>query len=128
LRANATFGDELAATRQAKASTSTACLKNLVDVGTVKIWERSDMPHANRIQMLLGVVERVYGLAGPSARTAGQVVLDTFEIPVVNDALGEISQLKATLSGAVEKTRQTQERLLAFRKLLAAGASICIIA
>ena len=113
--ANATFGDRLAAARQAKGLDVDGLSEKLgVDVGTVKIWERdADMPHANRIQMLAGLlnVSMVWLVSGEGNGTSE--VADTFERPEgVNDALGEISQLKATLSGAVEKLDKLQERLL----------------
>jgi|TARA_B110000977_G_C10815992_1_gene392204 transcriptional regulator with XRE-family HTH domain len=112
--ANATFGDRLAAARQAKGLDVDGLSEKLgVDVETVKVWERdADMPHANRIQMLAGLlnVSMVWLVSGEGNGTSE--VADTFERPVgVNDALGEISQLKATLSGAVEKLDKLQERL-----------------
>lgn len=70
------------------------------------------MPRANRIQMLAGLlnVSMVWLVSGKGNGTSE--VVDTFERPVgVNDALGEITQLKATLSAAVDKLDKLQERL-----------------
>jgi transcriptional regulator with XRE-family HTH domain len=112
--ANATFGDRLAAARQAKGLDVDGLSEKLgVDVRTVKIWERdADMPHANRIQMLAGLlnVSMVWLVSGEGNGTSE--VADTFERPSgINDALGEISQLKAILLGAVEKIEKLEERL-----------------
>ena len=112
--ANATFGDRLAAARQAKGIDVDGLSEKLgVDVRTVKVWERdADMPHANRIQMLAGLlnVSIVWLVSGEGNGTSE--VADTFERPAgVNDALGEISQLKSILSGVVEKLEKLEERL-----------------
>ena len=112
--ANATFGDRLAAARQAKGLDVDGLSEKLgVDVRTVKVWERdADMPHANRIQMLAGLlnVSMVWLVSGEGNGTSE--VADTFERPSgINDALGEISQLKAILLGAVEKLEKLEERL-----------------
>lgn len=112
--ANATFGDRLAAARQAKGLDVDGLSEKLgVDVRTVKIWERdADMPHANRIQMLAGLlnVSMVWLVSGEGNGTSE--VADTFERPSgINDALGEISQLKTILLGAVEKLEKLEERL-----------------
>ena len=112
--ANATFGDRLAAARQAKGLDVDGLSEKLgVDVRTVKVWERdADMPHANRIQMLAGLlnVSMVWLVSGEGNGTSE--VADTFERPSgINDALGEISQLKAILLGAVEKIEKLEERL-----------------
>lgn len=112
--AHATFGDRLAAARQAKGLNAGGLSEKLgVDVRTIEVWESdADMPRANRIQMLAGLlnVSMVWLVSGKGNGTSE--VVDTFERPVgVNDALGEITQLKATLSGAVDKLDKLQERL-----------------
>ena len=104
----------LAAARQAKGLDVDGLSEKLgVDVRTVKIWERdADMPHANRIQMLAGLlnVSMVWLVSGEGNGTSE--VADTFERPSgINDALGEISQLKTILLGAVEKLEKLEERL-----------------
>ncbi|MFQ3183544.1 MAG: transcriptional regulator with XRE-family HTH domain, partial [Octadecabacter sp.] len=106
--------DRLAAARQAKGLDVDGLSEKLgVDVRTVKIWERdADMPHANRIQMLAGLlnVSMVWLVSGEGNGTSE--VADTFERPSgINDALGEISQLKTILLGAVEKLEKLEERL-----------------
>jgi transcriptional regulator with XRE-family HTH domain len=76
-----------------------------VDVRTVEVWEEvSDTPRANLIQMLAGLlnVSIVWLISGEG--TGSSSVADTFGRP-----LGEISQLKASLAGAVD---QLHERLL----------------
>ncbi len=62
--------------------------------------------------MLAGLlnVSIVWLISGDGNGSSG--VAETFERPLgVNDALGEISQLKATLSGAVDKLDKLHDRL-----------------
>lgn len=110
----ATFGDRLEAARTAKGLTVESLAEKLgVDANTVEAWENdADAPRANRVQMLAGLlnVSIVWLISGESNGTSH--VADTHERPTaINDALGEISQLKATLSGALEKLEQLESRL-----------------
>ena len=79
----------------------------------VEAWESdADAPRANRIQLLAGLlnVSIVWLISGEGNGTGH--VADTHERPTgVNDALGEISQLKATLSGALDKLEKLEKRL-----------------
>jgi transcriptional regulator with XRE-family HTH domain len=111
----ATFDDRLSAARNAKGLTVSGLAEKLgVEVNTVETWEDdADAPRANRVQMLAGLlnVSIVWRISGEGNGTSD--VADTFERPLgLNDALGEISQLKATLSGAVDKLDKLHERLL----------------
>jgi len=111
----ATFGDRLEAAREAKGLTAGGLAEKLgVDALTVEAWESdSDTPRANRIQMLAGLlnVSIVWLISGESSGT--DHVANTYERPTgVNDALGEISQLKTTLSGALDKLEKLEKRLL----------------
>lgn len=110
----ATFGDRLEAAREAKGMTVESLAEKLgVDARTVEAWENdADAPRANRIQMLAGLlnVSIVWLISGEGNGTT--YVADTYERPTgVNDALGEISQLKATLSGVLEKLEKLEKRL-----------------
>jgi transcriptional regulator with XRE-family HTH domain len=110
----ATFGDRLEAAREAKGLTVESLAEKLgVDTRTVEAWENdADAPRANRVQMLAGLlnVSIVWLISGESNGTTH--VEETYERPTgVNAALGEISQLKATLSGALAKLDQLESRL-----------------
>ncbi len=111
----ATLGDRLEAAREAKGLTVESLAEKLgVDAGTLEAWENdADAPRANRIQMLAGLlnVSIVWLISGEGNGTTR--VAETFERPTaINDALGEISQLRATLSGALEKLEKLEKRLL----------------
>lgn len=110
----ATFGDRLEAARQAKGLTVESLAEKLgVDARTVEAWENdADAPRANRVQMLAGLlnVSIVWLISGESNGSTN--VAETYERPTgVNDALGEISQLKETLSGALTKLDALENRL-----------------
>lgn len=110
----ATFGDRLEAAREAKGLTAASLAEKLgVDTRTIEAWENdADAPRANRVQMLAGLlnVSIVWLISGES--NGSSHVADTFERPTgVNDALGEISQLKATLSAALAKLEELESRL-----------------
>ena len=110
----ATFGDRLEAARMAKGLTVEGLAAKIgVDVPRVEAWESdADAPRANRIQLLAGLlnVSIVWLISGESDGTSR--VADTYERPLgVNDTLGEISQLKATLSGALDKLEKLERRL-----------------
>lgn len=110
----ATFGDRLVAARDAKGLTSASLAKKLgVAVKTIKVWENDGAtPRGNKIQMLAGMlnVSMVWLISGEGNGTS-HVVETHARSAGVNDALGEISQLKATLSGAFEKLERLEERL-----------------
>lgn len=110
----ATFGDRLEAARMAKGLTVEGLAAKIgVDVSRVEAWEAdADEPRANRIQILAGLlnVSIVWLISGESDGTSH--VEDTYERPSgVNDALGEIAQLKVTLSAVLDKLERLEERL-----------------
>ncbi len=110
----ATFGDRLGAAREAKGLTVEGLAEKIgVDMRKVEDWENdADAPRANRIQILAGLlnVSIVWLISGES--NGSSHVADTYERSMgVNDALGEISQLKATLSGALGKLEKLERRL-----------------
>jgi transcriptional regulator with XRE-family HTH domain len=111
----ATFGDRLEAAREAKGLTIEGLAQKIgVELSTLEAWESdADSPRASRIQMLAGLlnVSIIWLISGESNGT--QHVADTYDRPTgVNDTLGEITQLKATLLGAVEKLEALEARLL----------------
>ncbi|GGA14176.1 helix-turn-helix domain-containing protein [Neptunicoccus cionae] len=110
----ASFGGRLQAAREAKGLTVQGLSEKLgVQPESIEMWEsEEDSPRSNRIQMLAGLlnVSIVWLINGESNGTSH--IEDTFDRPVaINDALGEISQLKDTLSGALEKLEQLETRL-----------------
>lgn len=110
----ATFGDRLEAAREAKGLSVVGLADKLgVDASRVEAWEAdADAPRANRIQLLAGLlnVSIIWLISGDGNGTSR--VAETYQRPTgVNDALGEISQLKATLSGALEKLERLESRL-----------------
>ena len=111
----ATFGDRLEAARDAKGLTIKGMAEKIgVSVRTIKAWENDrSVPRGNRVQMLAGMlnVSMVWLISGTSNGTSN--VAETHDRPYgVNDALGEISQLKSTLSDAVAKLEALEDRLL----------------
>lgn len=111
----ATFGDRLEAAREAKGLTAAGLAEKLgVGVKRVEDWESdASSPRANLVQLLAGLlnVSLIWLISGEGNGTSQ--VAETYDRPEgVNDALGEISQLKATLSGAIEKLEQLESRLL----------------
>jgi len=114
IEAVATFGDRLEAAREAKGLSVIGLAEKLgVDASTIEEWESdADEPRSNRIQMLAGLlnVSIVWLISGEASGTAN--VADTYTRPTgVNDALGEIAQLKETLSGALDKLEKLEKRL-----------------
>lgn len=110
----ATFGGRLEAARKTKGLTQEGLAEKIgVAVSAVEAWESdTESPRANRIQMLAGLlnVSIVWMICGESDGTSR--VEDSYQRPSgVNDALGEISQLKATLSGALDKLEKLEKRL-----------------
>lgn len=110
----ATFGDRLEAAREAKGLTVAGLAQKLgVDADMVETWESdADEPRGNLTQLLAGLlnVSLVWLISGEGNGTSD--VVDTYARPEgVNDALGEISQLKETLTGALDKLEKLEKRL-----------------
>lgn len=111
----ATFGDRLEAARETKGLTVNGLAEKLgVNVRDVESWESdADAPRGNLTQLLAGLlnVSIVWLISGIGNGTSE--VADSYERPTgVNDALGEISLLTATLSGALNKLEKLEQRLL----------------
>lgn len=112
----ATFGDRLEAAREAKGLTVEGLAEKIgVDASAVAAWENDERsPRSNRIQMLAGLlnVSIIWLISGEGNGTT--MVADTYERPQgINDALGEIAQVKETLSAMLEKLSQLEARLQA---------------
>ncbi|MEH6834456.1 MULTISPECIES: helix-turn-helix domain-containing protein [Falsihalocynthiibacter] len=110
----ATFGDRLEAAREAKGLTVEGLAGKIgVEASSVEAWENdADSPRANRIQILAGLlnVSMVWLISGEGNGTSH--VADTYDRPAgVNDALGEIAQMKATLTGVLDKLDKLEKRL-----------------
>lgn len=110
----ATFGDRLTAAREAKGLTVESLAQKLgVELATLETWENDgEEPRAHRIQMLAGLlnVSIVWLISGEGNGTSN--VADNYERPIaINDALGEIAQVKTTLESALEKLDQLEARL-----------------
>ena len=111
----ATFGDRLGAAREAKGLTIEGLAEKLgLDTQVVETWESdADEPRGNHTQLLAGLlnVSLVWLISGEGNGTSQ--VAETYDrLAGVNDTLGEISQLKETLSGALEKLEKLESRLL----------------
>lgn len=110
----ATLGDRLQAARRAKGLTVESLATKLgLAANTIESWENdSEEPSANRFQSLSGLlsVSIVWLITGESDGTSR--VAETYERHLgINDALGEISQLKASLSAALDKLENLEKRL-----------------
>ena len=110
----ATFGARLQAARKAKGLTPAAMAEKLgVDLPTIDEWETdARAPRANSIQMMAGLlnVSIMWLITGDSNGT--DHVEQTHARPEgINDALGEIAQLKETLAAALDKLENLQTRL-----------------
>ncbi|PLS23379.1 hypothetical protein C0U40_04430 [Amylibacter cionae] len=111
---SASFGGRLQAAREAKGLTVQGLSEKLgVQPETIEQWESDeDSPRSNRISMLAGLlnVSIIWLITGESNGTSN--IEDSYDRPVaINDALGEIAQLKETLAGALEKLEQLETRL-----------------
>jgi transcriptional regulator with XRE-family HTH domain len=111
-----TFGGRLQAARNAKGlSVARLGEKMGVDADTVAIWESDEhTPRPHRITILAGMlnVSIVWLITGESNGTTH--IADTHARPtLINDTLGEIAQLKATLLDAHAKLEGLEQRLQA---------------
>jgi transcriptional regulator with XRE-family HTH domain len=110
----ATFGGRLDAAREAKGLSLTSLAQKIgVAQETVEQWQGDvETPRANHIQLLAGMlnVSIVWLISGESNGTYN--IQDTYERPTgINDALGEISHLKANLMAALNRLEKLEERL-----------------
>ena len=110
----ATFGGRLQTARNAKGLTTTRFGEKMgVESAEIDIWENDeDMPRANRVQMLAGLlnVSIIWLITGESNGTTN--VAESHErTTIINDTLGEIAQLKATLLDAHDKLESLEQRL-----------------
>lgn len=109
-----TFGGRLQAARYAK-GLSIARLGEKVGVEAAKVaaWESdAEAPRANRITLLAGLlnVSIIWLITGESNDTTH--IAETNTRPtIINDTLGEIAQLKATLLDAHDKLESLEQRL-----------------
>ncbi len=111
-----TFGGRLQAARNAKGLTVARLGEKLgVEAAKVDIWESdTEAPRSNRIPTLAGMlnVSIIWLMTGESNGTTH--IAETHARPtIINDTLGEIAQLKATLLDAYDKLESLEQRLQA---------------
>lgn len=110
---SATFGDRLAASRDASGMTQTTLAKRLgVKLKTLQNWEEDlSEPRANRLQMMAGIlnVSMVWlitgegeGLSDPEGESIS---------PDVNAVLLEIRQLRAKFKSQADQLGRLEKRL-----------------
>ena len=109
-----TIGNRLQAARKAKGLSEAALSEKLgVPLDAIEAWEADERePRSNRIQMLAGLlnISIMWLITGDSNGT--DHIEQTHARPEgINDALGEIAQLKETLSAALEKLENLETRL-----------------
>lgn len=109
-----TFGDRLAAARAASGmSVENLATKLGVEASTLENWETNkDEPRANRIQTISGLlnVSVIWLITGESNGTTN--VEQGFRRPeVVNETLGVISEVKASLMAALNRIEQLEKRI-----------------
>ncbi|SDN46829.1 Transcriptional regulator, contains XRE-family HTH domain [Lutimaribacter pacificus] len=110
----ATFGDRLAAAREAAGMTQKQMARRLgVKLGTLTAWE-NDMsePRANRLQMMAGIlnVSIMWLLTGEGDGLAAPEDETTIP-PEVNDLLVEIRDLKAQITASAERLGRLEKQL-----------------
>ena len=110
----ATFGDRLAAAREAAGMTQKQMAKRLgVKLGTLTAWE-NDMsePRANRLSMMAGIlnVSIMWLLTGEGNGLAAPEDEATIP-PEVNDLLVEIRDLKAQITASAERLGRLEKQL-----------------
>ncbi len=109
-----TIGGRLQAARNAKGLSVVRLGEKLgVEPAKVESWESdADTPRSNRIQMLAGLlnVSIIWLITGESNGTTN--IAESHDRPtLINDTLGEIAQLKATLMDAHDKLESLEQRL-----------------
>jgi transcriptional regulator with XRE-family HTH domain len=111
---NATFGDRLAAARDAAGMTQGALAKRLgVKIGTLRAWEDDlSEPRANRLSMVAGLlgVSLPWLLTGEGEGVAAPG--DTNELPQdVAAILTELRDLRSDLAAKVDRLAILEKRL-----------------
>ncbi|MCT4607759.1 MAG: helix-turn-helix domain-containing protein [Pelagimonas sp.] len=110
---SATFGDRLAASREASGMTQATLAKRLgVKLKTLQNWEEDlSEPRANRLQMMAGVlnVSMVWLITG-EGEGLSDPESDSIS-PDVNAVLLEIRQLRAKFKSQVDQLGRLEKRL-----------------
>ncbi len=109
-----TFGGRLQAARNAKGLTVARLGEKMgVETATVEVWESDEStPRPHRITILAGMlnVSIIWLITGESNGTTH--IAESHARPtIINDTLGEIAQLKATLLDAHAKLESLEQRL-----------------
>ena len=108
----ATFGDRLAAAREAAGMTQAQLARRLgVRLGTLDGWENDqNEPRANRLQMMAGLlnVSIVWLLTGEGE---GVPSPDETPTPDVGDLLAELRDLRGQMMQSAERLARLEKRL-----------------
>ena len=120
----ATFGDRLAAAREAAGLSQKNLAKRLgVKAKTVSGWENDvSEPRANRLQMLAGLLNVSLmwlltgegpGIAAPGAGSATGATKDAAEVPGIGDLRAELIAARRDLARATERLGRIDRQLAA---------------
>ena len=111
---SATFGDRLAAAREAAGMSQKQLAKRMgVKLGTINGWENDlNEPRANRLSMMAGIlnVSIVWLLTGEGDGLTAPDEEVTIP-PEVNDLLVEIRDLKAQISASADRLGRLEKKL-----------------
>ncbi|CUH78568.1 helix-turn-helix domain-containing protein [Tropicibacter naphthalenivorans] len=111
---NATFGDRLAAAREAAGMDQATLAKRLgLKVKTLETWENDlTEPRANRLQMLAGIlnVSMVWLITGEGADGVSEPEEDPIS-PDVNEVLMELRGLRAQFLSRAERLGRLEKKL-----------------
>ncbi len=115
----ATFGDRVAAAREAAGMTQKQLAKRMgIKTGTLREWEEDlSEPRVNRLMMMAGVLGVSMGWLLTGEGDGVTAPLDELEIsPDINELLAEIRDLKGQITGAGDRLGRLEKRLRATLK------------
>lgn len=110
----ATFGDRLAAAREAESMSQSALSKRLgIKLKTLRGWEEDlSEPRANKLQMVSGVLNvSMRWLLTGEGDGVDEPSLDTGEAPEVRDLLLEIRDIKMQMNRSADQLGRLEKRL-----------------
>ncbi|WP_282181092.1 helix-turn-helix domain-containing protein [Aliiroseovarius marinus] len=110
----ATFGDRLAAAREAESMSQSALARRLgVKLKTLRGWEEDlSEPRANKLQMVSGVLNvSMRWLLTGEGEGVSEPTLEDGDAPEVRDLLLEIRDIKMQMSRSAEQLGRLEKRL-----------------
>ncbi|WP_298907363.1 helix-turn-helix transcriptional regulator [uncultured Aliiroseovarius sp.] len=110
----ATFGDRLAAAREAESMSQSALARRLgVKLKTLRGWEEDlSEPRANKLQMVSGVLNvSMRWLLTGEGEGVSEPTLEDGDVPEVRDLLLEIRDIKMQMSRSAEQLGRLEKRL-----------------